>query len=608
MPDFRSRLNLSAMTAATHAYRPLTPAVRRAAAFLFLVALGLAAVAVSASASASSHSRPVASGAAGNTIVRAHPGRERAAEALVARLGGTVRMRLQIINGFTASLPVRAAAILRHDSAVLSVTPNRAMKPQGSSYSAAYDPGSDGYSMSQITQLTGARAWWAAGYTGQGVGVALMDSGVAPVQGLSSPGQVVNGPDLSLESQAPNLRYLDTFGHGTFMAGLIAGRDAAPSPGAPPSTYLGMAPDAHIVSLKVGDADGGTDVVQVIAAIDWVVQHRNDNGLNIHVINLSYGTNSLQDPKIDPLAYAVEQAWRKGILVVAAAGNTGYQYSKGAPGLADPAYDPVDVAVAGSDTMGTLEVKDDVVASYSASACHGGVCKSPDLTAPGSHMQGLRVPNSFIDVNHPEGFLSGRYFRGSGTSEASAIVSGAAALMFQKFPTATPDAIKKLLVGATTSLSGADTFSQGTGELQLTKAINKPTSPWSQAPKAIGTGSLEGARGQDHLTRDGVVLQGEQDLFGSPINTKTLAASEAAGNSWSGGTWNGNSWSGNSWSGNSWSGNTWSGNSWSGNSWSSSNWTGNTWSGNTWSGSSWSGSSWSGSSWSGGSWAGAFWG
>ena len=135
---------------------------------------------------------------------------------------------------------------------------------------STYDPAQDAYSMANTTAILGAQAWWDAGYTGAGVGVAVIDSGVAPVEGLSSPGKVIYGPDLSLESQSPNLLNLDTYGHGTFMAGLIAGRDdnaAAPYSADPPSVYRGVAPDARIVSLKVATADGGADVSQVIAAI-----------------------------------------------------------------------------------------------------------------------------------------------------------------------------------------------------------------------------------------------------------------------------------------------------------------------------------------------------
>ena len=115
------------------------------------------------------------------------------------------------------------------------------------------------------------------------------------------------------------------------MAGLI---------GANSTEYRGMAPGARIVSVKVGVADGGTDVSQVIAAIDWVVQHRRDGDLNIRIINLSYGTNSAQDYKVDPLAYAAERAWKEGIVVVAAGGNYGFQsHMNNAPALSDPAID-----------------------------------------------------------------------------------------------------------------------------------------------------------------------------------------------------------------------------------------------------------------------------
>jgi serine protease AprX len=474
----------------------------------------------------------------------------------------------------------------------------------GASWGAsAYDPTSDPYSMQNITAADGVQAWWSAGYTGQGVDVAVIDTGVASVAGLSAPGKVINGPDLSLESQNPSLQYLDTNGHGTFMAGLIAGNDGQPG------GYRGVAPDARIVSLKVGVADGGVDVSQVIAAIDWVVQHRNDNGLNIRVINLSYGTNSTQNAGVDPLAYAVEQAWRQGIVVVAAASNTGYQVGGNALGIADPGYDPFVIAAGGSDSMGTAAMANDAVGAYSASARCNAPCKRPDFVAPGSHLQGLRVPGSYIDQNNAAGLLSDRYFRGSGTSEAAAFTSGAVALVLQRYPTMTPDQVKAYFAANASSLAGASPLSQGAGEvnLQAMLAVKPPSKYTQRFHLSSGTGSLEAARGQDHLTLDGIVLTGEHDIFGQPFNSTAMAKLEAQGKSWSGGSWNGSSWSGDSWSGSSWSGNTWSGSSWSGSSWSSSAWSGNSWSGSSWSGNTWSGSSWSGSSWSGSSWSGSSW-
>ena len=468
--------------------------------------------------------------------------------------------------------------------------------------SSAYDPTADPYSLQNIMAGDGVQAWWNAGYTGKGVGVAVIDTGVSPVVGLNAPGKVTYGPDLSLDSQSPSLQNLDENGHGTFMAGLIAGNDGQPG------GYRGVAPDASIVSLKVGVADGGADVSQVIAAIDWVVQHRNDDGMNIRVLNLSYGTNSSQPYQVDPLAYAVEQAWKAGIVVVAATGNSGYQNGANAQGLADPAYDPQILAVGAADTGGTLTAWGDRVAPFSANAASCSVaCRPPDLVAPGAHMQGLRVPGSYIDQNNPTGILSDRYFRGSGTSEATAYVAGAVADLLQRYPQLTPDQVKAMLTSSCHRLTAANWKRQGCGELDMNALLNAPVpsvlaSQQSNAP-STGTGSLEASRGTDHLSQNGVVLQGEEDIFGKPFDSAAMAALEAAGHSWSGGIWNGSSWSGSSWSGSSWSAASWSGSSWSGNSWS-----GSSWSGSSWSGSSWSGSSWSGSSWSGGAWLGASWG
>jgi serine protease AprX len=476
---------------------------------------------------------------------------------------------------------------------------------------AGYDPATDPYSMKAITEHTGATAWWNAGYTGAGVDIALIDTGVSPVQGLDGAGKIVYGPDLSLESQATNLRHKDTNSHGTFMAGLIAGKDStltAPYANAPASAYRGMAPDARIVSVKVGVADGGVDVSQVIAAINWVVEHKTDNGLNIRVINLSFGANSLQASETDPLSFAVEQAWKKGIVVVAAAGNTGYQRGVDAPGLATPANNRFVIAVGGYSTVGTTSLSDDAPGAYSASSSDR-TDRKPDVLAVGSHLQGLRVPNSFIDGKYPSGIRGSRYFAGSGTSQAAAIASGSIALLLQKYPNMPPDQVKRWLRTQARPLVGAVVNTQGKGAIDLLKMAGKtPSTSYTQShPVGTGTGTLDGARGSDRLTDDGVVLSGEKDIFGKTWNAAAMATAMAAGNTWSGGTWNGNTWSGNTWSGNTWSGNTWSGNTWSGNTWSGNTWSGNTWSGNTWSGNTWSGNSWSGNTWSGNSWSTGSW-
>ncbi|HEX4325028.1 MAG TPA: S8 family serine peptidase [Gaiellaceae bacterium] len=492
------------------------------------------------------------------------------------------------------------------------------IRPGVSWGSSVYSPGSDPYSLQNVTAADGVQAWWNAGVTGKGVDVALIDTGVSPVPALRASGKIVNGPDLSLESQDPSFQHLDTNGHGTFMAGIVGGNDGQPG------GYRGVAPDSRILSVKVGDANGGVDVSQVIAAVDWVVQHRYDHGLNIRVINLSYGTNSTQPYMLDPLAYAVEQAWKAGIVVVTAAGNTGI-----GSGLADPAYDPSLISVGASDTNGTASTADDRPAQFTAGAatCVPGNCVEPTLLAPGVHMQGVRVPGSYVDQNNPSAVLGSLYFRGSGTSEAAAYVTGAVALLLQKYPKLTPDQVKQLVISGAQTLPGVSPLVQGHGELDLSKLLPAGGGPGHAPGPALpatppghgsgpvwssGRGSLGLSRGDDLLSMNGIVLQGDKDIFGKLFNAKTMAALEASGHSWSGGTWNGSSWSGSSWSGSSWSGSSWSGSSWSGSSWSSLTWAGNSWSGSSWSGSSWSGSSWSGNSWSassfsGGNWSGSSW-
>ncbi len=526
--------------------------------------------------------------------------------ARVRDLGGVVERRLGGIGAAVVRLDAATAAGLRGTAGVLAVTEDAPVALQA--LTPAYDPTADGSSMLSIAKATRAtKAWsgWSTGYavTGAGVDVALIDSGVTPVTGLAGAGKVVNGPDLSFESQNPDTRYLDTFGHGTFMAGVIAGHDPySGNPADNPQAYNGIAPNARIISLKVADARGNTDVSQVIAAIDWVVEHRRDPGMNIRVLNLSFGTPSLQGYRYDPLAYAAETAWRKGIVVVVSAGNDGTGTGK----LLNPAQDPYVLAVGADDTQGTTTVLDDEIPAFST---RGDGVRNPDLAAPGVSVQGLRVPGSYVDQTYGSTAAFGeRFFRGSGTSQAAAVVSGAAALLLQDRPSLTPDQVKALLKGSARDLSGADQQAQGAGLVNVDGAVRSYTPSTRQFfATSTGTGTLDGARGGVRLSLNGVVLQGEKDIMGKPYSTATNATLQLNENSWVGGTWNGSSWAGSSWAGSSWAGSSWAGSSWAGSSWAGSSWAGSSWASGVWDGSSWAGSSWAGSSWAGSSWAGSSW-
>ena len=481
-------------------------------------------------------------------------------------------------------------------------------------------PKHDHGSMWSVTQQTGAQDVWGKSdpnnddrkLTGHGVGVALIDTGIAPVEGLTSESKIVNGPDLSFESQAANTRYLDGYGHGTHMAGIIAGKNNAVVAGeeADDKNFVGMAPDAKLVNVKVGVADGAADVSQVIAAIDWVVANRTAN--NIRVLNLSYGTASAQPSTLDPLAHAVENAWRAGIVVVVAAGNDG---ESGATTLTMPAADPYVIAVGSSDHHGSNKPEDTTVGAWTN---RGTTTRRPDLLAPGKSVVSLRVPESLVDREHPEGLIAGdptgRMFRGTGTSQSAAVVSGAAALLLQRNPGLTPDRVKGLLRSSAEKLRVGTNPTQGAGVVDVKGAVELlekgSTAAYRQSwSLSTGTGSLEAARGGSHVADpdNGIVLSGKKDIFGAAWDAPTWAAASAQRRSWSGGTWRGTEWAGTGWSSSSWAAVDWTRRSWSDVEWSRRSWSTmsflrRSWSGEDWARRSWSADNWSRRSWSTGDW------
>jgi serine protease AprX len=531
----------------------------------------IALIALFASLFAATGSLPAAStGNMVDVIVRETQPDTATAETLVERLGGAVVDQLSIIGGFTATVPADVLGAINAHASIQSATADTTLTPKwGDDHDNEWSGWSDdrGTSLDDVTDTIEANTYWRSYVRGDGVDVALIDTGVSPVDALDQSYKIVNGADFSLESQDPNTRFLDTNGHGTHMAAIIAGYDRG---------FKGVAYKSRIVNVKVGSNDGSVDVSQVIAAIDWVVANKNSNGMNIRVLNLSYGTDSTQDPRVDPLSYAVERAWNSGIVVVVAAGNNG----EGAR-LTNPATNPYVIAVGATDIKGNDRSWDDEVAAFSS--C--GVGRTVDLVAPGKSIESARVPNSSSDVDHPEARVGSELFKGSGTSQAAAVVSGAAALIIDDRPSITPDELKALLMETADDVDGSSACT-GAGQIDLGHAKYQRTPRASQEfPEAEGTGSLEASRGSYHLMMDDVPLVGEQDIMGDPFT--------------------GTSWSGLSWSGLSWSGTSWSGLSWSGLSWSGLSWTGTSWSGTSWSGTSWSTSGWASSAWLSAGWGNA---
>jgi len=451
----------------------------------------------------------------------------------------------------------------------------------------------------QVAAGIRADAAWTQGITGAGVDVAVIDTGVNEVDALS--GRVINGPDLSFDGEFENLRHRDLHGHGTNMAAIIAADDS--------EFGDGVAPGARIVNVKVGAADGTVDVSQVIAGINWVIENRNANGMNIRVLNLAYGTDGDQAHELDPLSFAVESAWRHGIVVVVAAGNEG----RDVVGLANPATNPYVIAVGGAGKS----LENDSGFKSADWTTKGDEIRDPDLIAPGECMLAAGVNGSYLSDSNPAAASTvggTAYLRGTGTSQSASVVSGAAALLLEQRPELTPNQVKELLNSNARLLHTRLKKNEdpqpphlaGNGLLDIGAALASRTpsaaaSAQSFTP-ATGLGTLEGARGSFHVGEPGDELTGEITAFGTAWDAHSWA-----GATWSGATWSGATWSGATWSGGSWSGATWSGGSWSGATWSGATWSGATWSGATWSGATWSGATWSGATWSGATWSGNSW-
>jgi serine protease AprX len=488
---------------------------------------------------------------------------------------------------------------------------------------ASKDPGS----LFTIEKATGVRGVWgkkdrlSRQITGQGVAVALLDSGVNPVPGLDAPGKVVHGPDLSVEANGV-LTDQDTYGHGTFMAGIIAGRGANnPSsdlPSAPAGVQLGVAPDASLLSLKLATADGGTDVSQVIAAIDWVVEHPVlPNGTRVRVINLSYGTDSTQDYTVDPLAAAAENAWNHGIVVVTSAGNGG----SAAGSLTDPAYDPYVIAVGAADSSDRLDgwAHDHTRAAPFSEVATG---RHVDLVAPGTSLVSFRNPGSTVDQNNPQGLVSGdvtgRLFRGSGTSQAAAVVSGAVADLLQAFPQLTPDQVKYALTQGADDVTNASPSAVGAGILDLNGAYgiaqhlvgtDNTAAQYRAAavqsfPQSTGLGSIDAARGGSVLLdADGNPITGEVDAQGNPWDASAWHAASTSLTAWDGGQWLGTTWTGSDWSTDGgltsarWTSARWTSARWTTADWSSARWTSARWTSARWTSARWTSARWTGAGW-----------
>lgn len=422
-------------------------------------------------------------------------------------LGGRSIRSLPIINGVAVDLPNAAISMLAANTLVNRMSLDRAI-------AGAVDQTGATVGAPLVRQELGV--------DGSGIGVAVIDSGITAwhddlADAALSGQRVARFVDFVNGRMPP----YDDYGHGTHVSGIIAG-DGYDSSGG----RTGIAPGAQVIALKVLDGSGAGNISNVIAAIDYAVQHKDE--FNIRIINLSVAAGVYESYNDDPLTLAAKQAVSAGIVVVAAAGNNGRsqagttQYA----GVTAPGNAPWVLTVGASSHMGTADRSDDTMAAFSSRGPgqidYGA---KPDLVAPGVGIESLSDPDSSMYSNESAYLLSGTvatpplpYLSLTGTSMATPVVSGTVALMLQANPSLTPNEVKAILQYTSQNYPGYDALTEGAGFLNTKGAVELA----AYLGDPTGTAYPDATIWSDHLIwgnhlTSGGGLSGDADAWGLDV-------------------------------------------------------------------------------------------
>ncbi|TEU00292.1 MAG: hypothetical protein E3J29_01980 [Dehalococcoidia bacterium] len=353
----------------------------------------------------------------------------------VGEHGGTVIQEFDIVGGFQAEMPIEAVRALDFADRATWISldaPLMTSRRGGDEVDAS--------ALATVYPLAAnAVPAWEEGVTGDDVTVAVVDSGINP--GADFRGRLVRTRSFSEERAAE-----DRGGHGTWVAGIIAGND-------PEGRYVGIAPGADLLSVMVSSSDGSARASNVIGALQWIVN--NKDRYDVRVINISLNSAIPDSYLRDPLSAAVEQAWFQGIVVVVSAGNLGAGAS-----AADhaPANDPYVITVGAFDDGGTADRADDVLADWSSRGVTVDGYTKPEVTAPGVGIVSTSGgKGTYLAEEFPDSIVDRGYMRLTGTSASAAVVSGTVALMLEEAPSLTPDEVKFRVMATGAPLAGSET-------------------------------------------------------------------------------------------------------------------------------------------------------
>ncbi len=427
-------------------------------------------------------------------------------------------------------------------------------------------PWPPGHLESLYPQITRAQDVWPSGQ-GAGVTVAVLDSGIAASADFGS--RLLAHVNFADQLAGPTD---DPGGHGTHVAGIVAASGVVTA-----GEYVGIAPAARLVDVRVLDSQGRGRLSSMIRGIEWVLGHRTQYG--IRVLNLSLGGPAPATYLGDPLSAAVEIAWRRGLVVVAAAGNAG----PGSGTVGTPGVDPLVVTVGATDDLGSLGVSDDVLgwfSSWNMPSASGGA--KPDLVAPGRKLVSERVPGSAIDQLYPDRVTvagnGATMTRLTGTSQATPVVAGTAALMLAHMPGLKPDQVKAILTGTAVVYGGVG-------------ALPHPAADGAGLLDAMGAyqSGLRGSANAGWRPSDGLARALYPALYGQPLVWKDPL--------YQGIPWNTLGWANIAWDNIAWDNIAWDNIAWDNIAWDNIAWDQTAWDNIAWDNIAWDNIAWDNVAW-----------
>ena len=394
---------------------------------------------------------------------------------ILQSVGGVLIAETPIINGFVAKVPENSLTKLGQQKGVLRYSINNSIGLTGNSGKKIKIGDGNQFKYAQefdnnYRQIVKADS---VSEKGKGVTIAVLDSGVGSDSFSKASLNVVKSIAINPDATTPN----DLYGHGTHVAGIINGKGL--------KEVTGIAPEANLINVKLGDDQGNLTEIDLLLGLQWAYTFKND--YNIKVVNLSVTSDTVGSYIDSPLSAAVEQLWLNGVTVVAAAGNdrvnpTDIDYA--------PANDPYIITVGAVDAQGQKNAKDSVLAQWSKHGITAQGVHKPEVTAPGTDIISLLPQkDAILAIEHPEAVINTNYFEMSGTSMAAPVVSGTVALMLEANPSLTPNDIKSILL-ATDVPYKTITDTAGIIDAQAAVGIAKDTKKFAKITKYNNTWPL----------------------------------------------------------------------------------------------------------------------